>query len=79
MTTQYCAHALRAGLARLHARMRMHMPKRPGNHMQARTHARTHTHAYTDQNVILIAFPQKKRFANAPHCYVKRAFMLLFL
>jgi hypothetical protein len=33
--------------------MRMHMSKRPGNHM----HARTHKHAHTDQYVILIAFP----------------------
>ena len=33
--------ALGAGLARLHARMRMNMPTRPGTHMHARTHART--------------------------------------
>jgi hypothetical protein len=33
MTSQYGAYALRAGLARLYARMRMHTTTRPGNHM----------------------------------------------
>ena len=58
MTSQYGAYALRAGLARLYARMRMHTPTRPGNHMQARTPK----HAHTDQHVILIAFPQQQWF-----------------
>jgi hypothetical protein len=40
MTSQYGAYALHAGLARLHARMRMHTP--------------TRTHAHTDQYVILV-------------------------
>ena len=50
MTSQYGAYALRAGLARLFARMR------PGTHM----HARTRKHAHTDQYVILTAFPQQQ-------------------
>ena len=45
MTSQYGAYTLHAGLARLHARMRMHTLTRPGSHM----HARTRTHAHTDQ------------------------------
>ena len=51
VTSKYGAYALRAGLARLYARMRKHTFMRPGNHM----HARTHKHAHTDQYVILIA------------------------
>jgi hypothetical protein len=54
MTSQYGAYALGAGLAGLHARMRMHTPTRPGTH--------THKHAHTDQYVILIAFPQQEWF-----------------
>jgi hypothetical protein len=41
MTSQYGAYALRDGLTRLHARMRMHTPTRPGTHMHSRT--RMHT------------------------------------
>ena len=52
MTSQYGAYALRAELARLHARMRMHTPTRWGTHM----------HAHTDQYVILTAFPQQQWF-----------------
>ena len=59
MTSQYGAYALRTGLARLYARMRMHTPTRPGI---PRTHARTRKHAYTNQYVTLIAFPQQKWF-----------------
>jgi hypothetical protein len=58
MTSQYGAYALRAGLARLYARMCMHSPTRLGTHM----HARTHKHAHTDQYVILIVFPQQQWF-----------------
>jgi hypothetical protein len=54
--SQYGAHALRAELARLYARMRMHM--RPSTHMRARTRK----HAHTDQYVILIAFLQQQLF-----------------
>jgi hypothetical protein len=43
ITSQYGSYALRAGLARLHARMRMHTPTRLGTHL----HARTLKHAYT--------------------------------
>ena len=42
MTAERGAYALHAGLARLHALLRMHTPTRPGNHM----HARTHTYAH---------------------------------
>ena len=58
MTSQYGAHALRAGLARLHARMLLHTPTRSVTHL----HARTRKHARTDQYVILIAFPQQQWF-----------------
>jgi hypothetical protein len=54
VTLKYGAYALRAGLARLYARMRMHTPTHPSTHM----HARTCKHAHTDQYVTLIAFPQ---------------------
>ena len=58
MTSQYGVYALRAGLARLYARMRMHTPTRPGNHK----HARTRKDAHIDQYVIVIAFPQQHWF-----------------
>ena len=45
MTSQYGAYALRVGLAGLHARMRMHTPKRPGTHM----HARRGTHIQSNR------------------------------
>ena len=41
MTSQYGAYTLRAGLARLYARMRMLTSTRSGTHMHARTHAHT--------------------------------------
>ena len=37
MTSQYGAYALRAGLAKLHAFIRMHTPTRPATNMHART------------------------------------------
>jgi hypothetical protein len=49
-TWQYGTYALCAGLARLHACMHMHAP--------------TRNHVHTDQYVILIAFPQQKRFCE---------------
>jgi hypothetical protein len=58
MTSQYGAYALRAGLARLYARMNMYSPTRPGTHM----HARTRKHAHADQCIILIAFLQQQWF-----------------
>ena len=58
MTSQYGSCALRAGLARLYASMRMHTPTRPRTHM----HARSRKHAHTDQYVILIACPQQQWF-----------------
>jgi hypothetical protein len=58
MTSQYGAYALDAGLARLHARMRMPTLTRQGTHI----HARTRKHAHTDQYVVLIAFPLQQWF-----------------
>ena len=58
MTSQYGANALRAGLERLYARMRMYTPTRPDTHM----HARTSKHAQTNQYIILIAFPKRQWF-----------------
>ena len=43
MMSQYDAYALRTGLARLYARMRMHTPTRPVTHMHARTSMYTQT------------------------------------
>jgi hypothetical protein len=62
MTSQYGAHELHAGKARLYTRIRMHTPTLSGT----RTHERAHTH----KNVIFIAFPRQQWFANAPVCYV---------
>jgi hypothetical protein len=53
MMSQYGAYALHAGLAKLYARMCMHMPTHPCTHM----HACMRKHAHTEQYVILIAFP----------------------
>ena len=64
MTSQYGAHELHAGKARLYTRIRMHTPTLPGT----RTHERAPTHKY----VIFIAFPRQQWFANAPVCYVMR-------
>ena len=58
MTLQYGACALRAGLAKLYARMSMHTHMRSGTHMHASTRKRPHT----DQYVILTAFPQQRLF-----------------
>jgi hypothetical protein len=43
VTSQYDAYALRARLARLYARMRMHTPTRPRTHMHARASMHTQT------------------------------------
>jgi hypothetical protein len=45
MTSQYGAYVLHAGLARLHAPIRMHTLTLPGFYM----HVRTRTHTRTDQ------------------------------
>jgi hypothetical protein len=58
MTSQYGAYVLRAVLARLYTRMRMHTSTRTGTHM----YAHTRKHAHTDQYVILIAFPLQQWF-----------------
>ena len=60
MTSQHGAYALRAGLARLCARMRVHMSARLGNHTQARNSK----HAHTDHYVILTAFPRQQWFCE---------------
>jgi hypothetical protein len=72
MTSQYGAYALRAGLARLYARMRLHTPTRLCTHMHARKHA------HRDKYVILL-FHSDNAFVNAPDCYVIRTLPLLFL
>ena len=56
MTSQRGTYALRAGLARLYASVRMHMPTRLRTHI----HARKRKHAHTGQHVIVIAFPQQQ-------------------
>jgi hypothetical protein len=43
MTSQYGAYALRAELARLYARMSMHMLTHLGSQMHVRKHAHTQT------------------------------------
>ena len=50
MTSQHDVYPLHVGLARLHARMRMHTPTRPGTHM----HVRTLTHAQTNKLYLLL-------------------------
>ena len=76
MTSQYGAYALRAGLARLYARMRINTPTRPGTHM----HARTRKHAHTDQHVILVAFPLQEwlRERASVLCYTYIACLFYF-
>jgi hypothetical protein len=75
ITSQYGAYALRAGLARLYARMRMHTPTRSGTHK----HPRTRKHAHTDQYVILIAFTQQQRFREhaSTLCYTYIACLVI--
>ena len=73
MTSQYGAYVLRAGLARLYARISMHTHTRPATQM----HARTPKHAQTDQYVILL-FHNNNDFVNAPHCCVTRTLPALF-
>ena len=73
MTSQYGAYALRAGWARLYARMRMHKPMRPG----ARTHARTRKHAHKPICNTLL-FHTNIGFVNAPQCHFVRTLPVLF-
>jgi hypothetical protein len=64
-TSQHGAYALRAGLARLYARMRMH--------------TRTRKHAHTQTTVqYLLLFHSKSGYVNAPHCYVIRTLPVFF-
>ena len=49
MALQYGAYALHAGLARLHARMRMHAPTRPVTHLHARTRRPLNNNAFSRQ------------------------------
>ena len=67
MTSQYGAYALRAGLAGLYARIRMHTHMHPGTH----TRARTRKHAHTDQYIILMLF-------HSNNGYVIRTLPILF-
>ena len=68
MTSQHGAYALRAGIARLYARMRMHTPTRPG--IQC-THTRATMHTQTNMWYLLL-FHNNNSFVNVPHCYVIR-------
>jgi hypothetical protein len=61
MTSQYGAYALRAGLARLYARMPMRIP--------TCTHARARMYTQTSIQYLLL-FHVNNGFVNAPHCYV---------
>jgi hypothetical protein len=56
MTSQYGAYALHAGLTRLRKLICMHTHTRPNTYM----HARTHTHAHPDKEVILTPFPRQQ-------------------
>ena len=62
MTSQYGAYALRAGLARLYTRIRMHTPTRLGTHMHARTHAfrRQIVKCLNVRKMIVTEFVEKK-------------------
>ena len=60
ITSQHGAYALRAVLATLYARTRMHTSARPGTHMNARTRKHAHTNPY----VLFIALPQKLWFCE---------------
>ena len=53
MTSQYGAYVFHAGLARLHALMRVHTPTRQGTHM----HARTGAHALRYTYIVLLHLP----------------------
>jgi hypothetical protein len=59
LTSRYGAFAMRDGLTRLNARMRMHTHTRPGTHMNARTHAQACTHRRIDNTY---CFPQQQWF-----------------
>ena len=80
MTSQYGRYALRAGLASLNARMRVHTPTRSGTHIHARTHARTCKQAHTSQYVILITFTQQKWFRECASVlrYTYNAYLVSF-
>jgi hypothetical protein len=70
MTSQYGAYALRCGLARLYALMRMHTSTRPSTHK----HARMRKHAHADQ----LLFHSNNGFVNAPQYYVLYTLPVLF-
>jgi hypothetical protein len=69
VTSQHGAYALRAGLTRLYARMRMHTFTRPGNH----THAQACTHRPICNTYC------NNGFVNAPQCYVIPTLPVLFV
>jgi hypothetical protein len=73
MTSQYGAYALHAGVARLHALMRMHTPRRPGTYM----HARTSVHIQPNMQYLLLLH-SNNGFVNAPQYYVIRTLPVLF-
>ena len=69
MTSQCGAYALHAGLARLHALIRMHTPTRLRTHMHAHAH-RPISNTYCFCTVTMIA--------KALQCYVMRTLPVLF-
>ena len=86
MTSQYGAYALRAGLARLHACMRMHTPARLGIHVHARTHAQACTQrpvciTYCFSTTIMLSWT-RLNVTLYVHCYIPhrvyRSWLLLF-
>ena len=71
MTSQHGAHALRAGLARLYARMRVHTP----THLVTFMHASMHTQTSL---WYLLLFHSNSGVVNAPQWYVIRTLPVLF-
>ena len=52
MTSQYGEYALHAGLARLHALIRMHTPTCTSTHMHARIHTQINTYWFSKATMI---------------------------
>ena len=60
MTSQYGTYALHAGLATLHARMRMHISMRPGTHI----HARERTSILRCIYIACLVFPEFSQWSS---------------
>jgi hypothetical protein len=59
------------------AHARLMLDKWGYTRVSTRLHPWTHTHARTRKYVILISFPRKNAFVNAPQCYVTRTWPVL--